>query len=82
MTDIDDEWNSYLTKQILPNHVNPVDNISEKVTSEIDSKSIPVCDDLYISTKTKVLFLNQEIDIDRIFWVCRNCGVPRSGRSA
>ena len=68
MTDIDDEWNSYLTKQILPNHVNPVDNISEKVTSEIDSKSIPVCDDLYISTKTKVLFLNQEIDIDRIFW--------------
>jgi hypothetical protein len=68
MTDIDDEWNSYLTKQSLPNHVNPVDNIAEKVTSEIDSKSIPVCDDLYISTKTKVLFLNQEIDIDRIFW--------------
>jgi hypothetical protein len=68
MTDIDDEWNSYLTKQSLPNHVNPVDNIVEKVTSEIDSKSIPVCDDLYISTKTKVLFLNQEIDIDRIFW--------------
>lgn len=28
----------------------------------------PVCDDLYISTKTKVLFLNQEIDIHTIFW--------------
>lgn len=26
------------------------------------------CDDLYISTKTKVLFLNQEIDIQRIYW--------------
>jgi len=31
----------------------------------------PKCDELYISTKTKVLFLNQEIDISRIFW-----GIP------
>jgi len=68
MTDIDDEWNRYLTKQILPNHVIPVDNITEKVIPEIDDRTIPVCDDLYISTKTKVLFLNQEIDIHRIFW--------------
>ena len=29
---------------------------------------IPKCEELYISTKTKVLFLNQEIDIRRIFW--------------
>jgi len=28
----------------------------------------PVCEELYISTKTKVLFLNQEIDIQNIFW--------------
>lgn len=28
----------------------------------------PVCTELYISTITKVLFLNQEIDIHRIFW--------------
>jgi len=68
MTDIDDEWNRYLTKQTLPSHVNTVYSITENVTLEIDSTPIPVCDDLYISTKTKVLFLNQEIDIDRIFW--------------
>ena len=29
---------------------------------------VPKCDDLYISTKTKVLFLNQNIDIHSIFW--------------
>ena len=29
---------------------------------------MPKCDDLYISTKTKVLFLNQSIDINTIFW--------------
>jgi hypothetical protein len=29
---------------------------------------MPVCEELYISTKTKVLFLNKEIDIYNIFW--------------
>jgi hypothetical protein len=29
---------------------------------------IPKCQDLYISTKTKVLFLNRPIDIQTIFW--------------
>ena len=31
-------------------------------------KTVPVCEELYISTKTKVLFLNQAIDIQNIFW--------------
>jgi len=29
---------------------------------------VPICEDLYISTKTKVLFLNQPIDIHKVFW--------------
>jgi len=29
---------------------------------------MPKCDELYISTKTKVVFLSQEIDIHTIFW--------------
>jgi hypothetical protein len=32
------------------------------------ANDVPKCEDLYISTKTKVLFLNHEIDIHRIFW--------------
>ena len=32
------------------------------------SEEVPKCDELYISTKTKVLFLNQPIDIQTIFW--------------
>jgi hypothetical protein len=58
--DIDDEWNQYLTQQTLP-----VNQIPVVTTSTND---VPVCDELYISTKTKVLFLNQEIDINNIFW--------------
>ena len=38
-------------------------NIIDKLPDDI-----PICDELYISTKTKVLFLNQPIDIYNIFW--------------
>jgi len=36
--------------------------------SNIVLNEIPICEDLYISTKTKVLFLNQPIDIHKVFW--------------
>jgi len=36
--------------------------------SGIKPNEIPICEDLYISTKTKVLFLNQPIDIHQVFW--------------
>jgi len=35
---------------------------------EEEKEEIPLCEDLYISTKTKVVFLNKEIDIQNIFW--------------
>ena len=34
---------------------------------DIDTRK-PKCSNIYISTKTKVLFLNQAIDIQNIFW--------------
>ena len=38
------------------------------LSSEQTEKNMPKCHELYISTKTKVLFLNQPIDIHSIFW--------------
>jgi hypothetical protein len=38
------------------------------VPVDSEKTELPKCDELYISTKTKVVFLNQEIDINRIFW--------------
>ena len=75
MPSIDDEWNMYLTSQIVSTssreNTTPVitnsENQNQNKTVEIDS-TIPKCDDLYISTKTKVLFLNQEVDIHKVFW--------------
>ena len=61
MTSIDDEWSKFLCDD---DYV--VDNIIEKPI--IESGIIPECEELYISTKTKVLYLNQPIDINNIFW--------------
>ena len=38
------------------------------ISSEDADLIAPICDELYISTTTKVMFLNQSIDINHIFW--------------
>jgi len=81
---IDNEWLEYLMNMqsglgsVSNSGISPlvdITNIDTNNTVKICtdnskiSKEIPICDDLYISTKTKVLYLNQEIDIQRIFWL-------------
>lgn len=61
MTDLDDEWEIFLDDETV---VRPENNIENNYKSDI----APVCEDLYISTKTKVLFLNQDLDLNSIFW--------------
>ena len=71
---VDDEWMSFLAGQgkPMPQKKKPVEKTiaidpDEKLVSVPDPE-MPICEDLYISTKTKVLFLNQEMDIHTIFW--------------
>jgi hypothetical protein len=71
MTNTDTEWQHFL------NGINiPFDMIGEPIKPQKIEEPIqlpedtqPICEDLYISTITKVLYLNQEIDIHRIFWL-------------
>ena len=76
MSSIEDEWNNFIMNQhkgVSTSFIkteqsikeNEIDNDTEKEKEETHT---PVCEDLYISTKTKVLFLNQAIDIQNIFW--------------
>lgn len=80
---LDDEWNSFLTSQDTNQYdytsLTTTSNIckSNKPIKEDDNYDTypelintlaPTCEDLYISTTTKVLFLNQSIDIQNIFW--------------
>lgn len=66
--DIDDEWIQFLK---IPNtndnlkKINTIENINTKKDDIINE---PICNELIISTKTKVVFLNQTIDIKNIFW--------------
>ena len=58
MLNIDDAWESFLSNEYTIN--------SKVDTQEIDIA--PTCGELYISTKTKIAYLNQEIPLDDIFW--------------
>ncbi len=57
MNNIDDDWENFLT-----DNYNDSNNINQQIYNE------PVFSNLYISTKTKICYLNQEIDIYNIFW--------------
>jgi hypothetical protein len=64
MTSIDDEWTQYLNG-------NSDDQLFKEVSGQDKGnilEDVPICDELYISTTTKVLFLNMPIDIEDIFW--------------
>jgi hypothetical protein len=64
---IDDEWNSFM----MTGDSDVIDNINNKAVDEstiTPELTAPTCEELYISTTTKVLFLNQPIDIANIFW--------------
>lgn len=80
---VNDEWAHFLSSQNAVSTSNrcvggrptiSVDNsINTKKAVCFDNTinnegDMPVCEELYISTKTKVLFLNKEIDIYNIFW--------------
>tara|TARA_Y100000816_G_C26102818_1_gene584989 strand:+ start:587 stop:1600 length:1014 start_codon:yes stop_codon:yes gene_type:complete len=58
--DIEDEWNSFLN--------NEDDYIIENNNLNNDENIIPKCSDLYISTTTKIAFLNQNVNLNEIFW--------------
>ena len=62
---VDDEWDSFISGQ----NINDCgfSSLTENNIEEI-SENIPECEELYISTTTKVLFLNQHIDIQNVFW--------------
>jgi hypothetical protein len=68
---IDDEWMQYLSSQAKDSFGALIDKTPVKKSVEISNPnliaSVP-CSELFISTKTKVLFLNQFIDIQNVFW--------------
>ena len=59
MSDLDLEWENYLKGSEVS---------APKIDLKIAEGERPTCTELYISTKTKVLFLDREIDMNHVFW--------------
>ena len=65
---IDAEWESYLNANKNGDENKKIKPLFSKNDEICDEIVLPKCEDLYISTTTKVLYLNQEIDINDVFW--------------
>jgi hypothetical protein len=75
---IDDEWEKFISNDYDEDHdVEPNDssneitlNITEDMIGENDRNTceIPKATEIYISTKSKIAYLNREIDLKAIFW--------------
>ena len=60
---VDDEWLSYLSQSC-----EGTEPIKPKMSIGPILTDIPKCEELYISTTTKVIFLNRPVDIANVFW--------------
>lgn len=70
MNNIDDDWENFLQgDDILENdNLHIVENKSD-IVQRNNVNEIPKCSELYISTKTKISYLNNNnIDLKNIFW--------------
>ena len=64
---VDLEWSQFIMSESINERSGQIPQKAGSIENSV-KKEMPMCDELYISTKTKVLFLNQEIDIYGIFW--------------
>ena len=66
MNNIDLEWEQFLENDTLYLSNEIESNIE---TNKISMKIIPKASAIYISTKTKIAYLNSTIDLQKIFWL-------------
>ena len=69
--DIDLEWDDFLEndENFSNNYTNTTTNNTNNLSNEkIDNNISDKCSKLYISTKTKIVYIDREIDIYDIFW--------------
>lgn len=64
MNDLDAEWENYLKGGSNVVSVPTLVGV-HKPSPLMES---PKCSELYVSTKTKVLFLNHQVDMEKVFW--------------
>ena len=68
--DLESQWKSFLENEddIINKYDNSNENTDKNIVSSIINNNTPICSDIYISTKTKISYLNQEINLTDLFW--------------
>jgi len=72
---IDDEWQSFISKKYndnaedddLPEELDYFD-AGDIISADVAKQEVPIATDIYISTKSKIAYLNQFIDLKTLFW--------------
>jgi len=69
-SNIDDEWDAFLTNGFCDDSSEPECDKSNtsKPFNEDERPEFPTVTDLNISTKSKIAFLNQHLDLKKMFW--------------
>jgi len=71
---IEEEWENFCNDdENLYNNNNNNNNNNENcepsiITDITNNDNVPKCSDIYISTKTKIIYLSEEIDLKENFW--------------
>lgn len=69
---IDDEWENFLSPDYDCDEVDAENevssNIDGEIVSEINLTEAPKASEIYISTKSKIAYLNKEVDLRSVFW--------------
>jgi len=79
---IDDEWNSFISTNYVEDdddddndgcllEQDTCDIMSASISTDfeqLDSVQVPIASNIYISTKSKIAYLNQSIDLKKLFW--------------
>ena len=61
---VDSEW-----LQFKDNEDYQIENNSNSVFEKKQLENRPKCSEIYISTQTKIAYLNQKIDLNKLFWL-------------
>lgn len=69
MLAVDDAWLNFINDDCDDEEDKDLNNNNgNKESKNISENDIPKCSDIYISTQTKIAYLNQSVDLNKVFW--------------
>jgi len=65
---IDDEWKNFISDDYEEDTAAECESQQLNTYNENKNIEVPIASKIYISTKSKIAYLNQHIDLKALFW--------------